>query len=213
MKFDKSSLLLYAVTDRSWCQNENLVSQTKKALLGGVTFVQIREKHISQDEFYNEAIELKNLCAEFKVPFVVNDDVQLAKKINADGVHIGQNDMALLEAKKVLGPQKIIGVSVQTVSQALLAEKQGATYLGVGSVFNTSSKDDAEKISLETLKNITSAVKIPVVAIGGINLQNVKELSQSGICGIAVISAIFAQKDITNSTKDLLCETKKALKL
>ncbi len=207
----RKNLLLYAVTDRHWTGEKNLIQQTEEAIKGGATFVQIREKNLDEQEFEQEAIKLKKLCGKYKIPFVVNDNVQLAKKIDADGVHIGQDDMNPLEARKILGEHKIIGVSAQTVEEAVLAEKQGADYLGVGAVFHTGSKDDAIEVSPETLKSICKAVKIPVVAIGGITKNNVHELKNSGICGISVISAIFAQKDITAATKDLKERVKKLL--
>ncbi len=202
-EFLQKNLLLYAVTDRHWTGEKTLVQQTEEAIKGGATFVQIREKNLTEEKFYEEAVQLKELCEKYKIPFVVNDNVPLAKKINADGVHVGQNDMNVLEARKLLGGQKIIGVSAQTVEEAVLAEKQGADYLGVGAVFPTGSKDDAVEVPLETLKKICAAVKIPVVAIGGISKENVSELKGSGICGISVISAIFAQKDIISAAKDL----------
>ncbi len=203
--------MLYAVTDRHWTGEKKLIQQTEEAIRGGTTFVQIREKNLDEQEFEQEAIQLKKLCEKYKIPFVVNDNVQLAKKIDADGVHIGQEDMNPIEARKILGEQKIIGVSAQTVEEAILAEKQGADYLGVGAVFHTGSKDDAIEVPPETLKSICKAVKIPVVAIGGITKDNVSELKNSGICGISVISAIFAQKDIISATKDLKERVEKIL--
>ena len=216
MKSDKNeilrkNLLLYAVTDRHWTGEKNLIQQTEEAIRGGATFVQIREKNLDEQEFEQEAIQLKKLCEKYKIPFVVNDNVQLAKKIDADGVHIGQEDMNPTEARKILGEQKIIGVSAQTVEEALLAEKQGADYLGVGAVFHTGSKDDAIEVPPETLKSICKAVKIPVVAIGGITKDNVSELKNSGICGSSVIRAIFVQKDIISATKDLKERVEKIL--
>lgn len=195
--------MLYAVTDRHWTGEKSLLQQTEEAIKGGATFVQIREKNLEEEKFQEEAVLLKNLCGKYKIPFVVNDNVQLAEKIDADGVHIGQNDMNVQEARKILGKDKIIGVSAQTVEEAVLAEAQGADYLGVGAVFPTGSKDDAVEVPLETLKKICAAVKIPVVAIGGISKDNIFELKNSGICGISVISAIFAQKDIISAAKDL----------
>lgn len=206
MKSDdlRKSLLLYAVTDRRWTtENESLLNQTEKALEGGATFVQIREKNLDEKDFENEARELKSLCKKFNVPFVVNDNVLLAKKIDADGVHVGQNDMNAGKAREILGPEKIIGVSAQTVEEAVLAQEQGADYLGVGAVFPTGSKDDAVEVPFETLKAICSAVKIPVVAIGGISEKNVHLLKKSGIAGISVISAIFGQKDIKSAAENL----------
>lgn len=193
-------LFLYAVTDRSWLNGDTLTYQVKQALEGGVTFVQLREKNLDEEAFYQEALEIQALCKQYQVPFVINDNVALAKKINADGVHVGQSDMEALDVRKLLGDDKIIGVSAQTVEQAVLAEKHGADYLGVGAVFPTGSKEDAVEVSQETLKAICQAVRIPVIAIGGITKENVKELKKTGICGIAVISAIFGQEDIQTAT-------------
>lgn len=203
MKCDKKDLLLYAVTDRAWLNGETLYEQVEKAIKGGATFIQLREKKLGEAEFLEEAKEIKKLCDAYKVPFVINDNVEIAVAMDADGVHVGQSDMEAGDVREKLGPDKIIGVSAQTVEQALLAEKRGADYLGVGAVFATGSKDDADDVSHETLKAICEAVKIPVIAIGGISKHNVMELSGSGICGIAVISAIFAQPDIEAATKEL----------
>lgn len=203
MKFAKEDLLLYAVTDRHWLKDETLENQVEKALQGGATFLQLREKSLDDDIFLAEAKEIQKLCKKYQVPFVINDNVDIALAIDADGVHVGQSDMEALDVRKRLGPDKIIGVSAQNVQQALLAQKHGADYLGVGAVFPTGSKDDAEDVSFETLKAICQAVDIPVIAIGGITKENVSELKGSGICGIAVISAIFAHKDIKAATKEL----------
>lgn len=203
MKFAKEDLLLYAVTDRHWLKDETLENQVEKALQGGATFLQLREKSLDDDIFLAEAKEIQKLCKKYQVPFVINDNVDIALAIDADGVHVGQSDMEALDVRKRLGPDKIIGVSAQNVQQALLAQKHGADYLGVGAVFPTGSKDDAEDVSFETLKAICQAVDIPVIAIGGITKENVSKLKGSGICGIAVISAIFAQKDIKAATKEL----------
>ena len=200
---DKKDLLLYAVTDRTWLGDETLYQQVEKALKGGATFIQLREKHLDDAAFLEEAVELKELCRRYHVPFVINDNVEIALKMDADGVHVGQSDMEAGNVREKLGPDKIIGVSAQTVEQAVLAEQRGADYLGVGAVFPTGSKDDADDVSHETLKAICEAVSIPVIAIGGISRNNVMELAGSGICGIAVISAIFAQPDIEAATKEL----------
>ena len=199
----EKELLLYAVTDRHWLGEETLYDQVKKALDGGATFVQLREKNLDREVFLAEAKEIQKLCKEYGVPFVVNDEVSIAKDIDADGVHLGQSDMEAMDVRKILGPDKIIGVSAQTVEQAIIAEKHGADYLGVGAVFTTGSKDDADDVSHETLKAICEAVSIPVIAIGGITKDNVAELAGSGICGVAVISAIFGQKDIQKATEEL----------
>ena len=207
MKCDKNDLLLYAVTDRHWLGKRSLKEVVKESLDGGVTFVQLREKTLEDDKFLEEAKELKQLCKEYNVPFVINDNVDIAIAMDADGVHVGQSDMEAGNVREKLGPDKIIGVSAQTVEQAVLAEQRGADYLGVGAVFPTGSKDDAVEVSHETLKAICEAVSIPVIAIGGISVGNVKELAGSGIVGIAVISAIYAAEDIKKAAEDLKAET------
>jgi thiamine-phosphate pyrophosphorylase len=212
MKCSKKDLLLYAVTDRSWLDGETLYQQVESALKGGATFIQLREKHLDQEHFMQEAVEIQKLCKKYGVPFVINDNVEIAAAMNADGVHVGQSDMEASDVRKKLGPDKIIGVSAQTVEQALLAQAKGADYLGVGAVFPTGSKADAEEVSHETLQRICEMVSIPVIAIGGISKDNVCQLKGSGICGIAVISAIFAQNDIEIATKELKVQTKEMLK-
>lgn len=211
MKCDKKDLLLYAVTDRSWLGNQTLYEQVEDALRGGATFVQLREKKLDYNAFLDEAIEIKELCKRYKVPFVINDNVELAKTVNADGVHVGQSDMGAGNVRSLIGEDKILGVSVQTVEQAVLAEKSGADYLGVGAVFPTGSKADADYVSHEMMKAICDAVSIPVVAIGGIGKHNVLELYGSGICGVAVISAIFAADDIKGATAELKALAQKAV--
>jgi thiamine-phosphate pyrophosphorylase len=212
MKLDKKDLLLYAVTDRSWLGGETLESAVEKALKGGATFVQLREKELEAGKLLEEAKVIKKLCKKYHVPFVVNDNVDIAIAVDADGVHIGQKDMEAGNVRELIGRDKILGVSAQTVEQAVLAEKRGADYLGVGAVFHTGTKADADYVSYDTLKEICEAVSIPVVAIGGISKDNIMELSGSGICGIAVISAIFAQPDIVRSTAQLKELTKKMVK-
>jgi len=212
MKLDKKDLLLYAVTDRSWLDGETLESAVEKALKGGATFMQIREKELDAEKFLVEAKKIKELCKKYHVPFVVNDNVDIAIAVDADGVHVGQNDMEAGNVRELIGRDKILGVSVQTVEQAVLAEKRGADYLGVGAVFPTGSKADADYVSRDTLKEICEAVNIPVVAIGGINRENIMELSGSGICGVAVISAIFAQTDIEKAAAELKKLSEKIVK-
>lgn len=204
-------LELYAVTDRHWLGKQTLFDQVKEALDGGATCIQLREKQLDEENFLKEAIEIQKLCKEYHVPFIVNDNVDIAKTMHADGIHVGQSDMEALDVRKELGKDVILGVSAQTVEQAKKAEAHGADYLGVGAVFPTGSKDDADDVSHETLKAICEAVSIPVIAIGGITQDNVKDLAGSGIVGIAVISAIFAQKDITQATKDLKQATEQML--
>ena len=205
----KEDMLLYAVTDRHWLNGETLYSQVEKTLEGGTTFVQLIEKELDEEHFLEEAKKIKKLCAKYNVPFVINDNVEIALEMDADGVHVGQSDMEAGDVRAKLGPDKIIGVSAQTVEQALLAQERGADYLGVGAVFHTDSKADAADVDHETLKAICEAVDIPVIAIGGISKDNVGELAGSGICGIAVISAIFAEKDIKGATQELKNRTKK----
>lgn len=221
-KIDKNNLrrdlLLYAITDRSWLCGRSLESVVRQAILGGATFIQFREKKICDENFIEEnfadknsieekiledALAIKNLCAEFNVPFVVNDDVLLAKKIDADGAHIGQGDMPLEKAREILGEEKIIGVSAQNVDQAILAQRLGADYLGVGAIFQTQSKGDADSVSIETLRSICAAVEVPVVAIGGINCENILRFEKSGIAGVSVISSIFAADDILSAASAL----------
>ncbi len=201
MKSD--SLLLYAVTDRSYLGKKSLKEKVEEIIEGGATFIQLREKNLKDEALLEEAIEIQALCKKAKIPFVINDDVNLAIKINADGVHVGQNDMEAKKVRELLGPDKILGVSAQTVQQALLAEEMGADYLGVGAVFPTNSKDDAQEVSFDTLKAICDAVQIPVIAIGGISQSNVLELKGSGIVGVAVISALFAPEDSRLATQEL----------
>lgn len=207
MNFTKEQLreqmLLYAVTDRHWLNEQTLYEQVEEALKGGATFIQLREKDLTEEEFLEEAKKIQQLCKKYRVPFIINDNVKLAKEIDADGVHVGQSDMEALDVRAQLGEDKIIGVSARTVEQALLAEKHGADYLGVGAVFQTGTKTDAREVEHSVLKEICTKVDIPVVAIGGITQDNVKELSGSGINGVAVISAIFAQKDIETATAKL----------
>lgn len=207
----QKDLTLYAITDRHWLNGQTLKSQVEKALKGGATMIQIREKDLNEKDFLLEAEELLALCRSYNVPFIVNDNVELAVKIGADGVHVGQSDMNARDVRALIGNDKILGVSTQTVEQALFAEECGADYLGVGAVFPTGSKDDAEVLDRKTLMDICKAVSIPVVAIGGITKDNVRELKGTGIAGISVISAIFAQKDIQNATAELLKRTEEIL--
>ncbi|EEG72950.1 thiamine-phosphate diphosphorylase [[Clostridium] hylemonae DSM 15053] len=203
MKFDKKSLLLYAVTDRRWLKGSTLTAQVEEAIRGGATFIQLREKNLDEEQFLREAREVQQLCRSFHVPFVVNDNVEIAAAIDADGVHVGQSDMEAGDVRARLGHDKIIGVSAQTVEQALLAQERGADYLGVGAVFSTGSKADAVEVSHDTLKEICRAVEIPVIAIGGIGRENVDMLAGSGICGVAVISAVFGAPDIRQAAREL----------
>ena len=208
MKFDrntltKDQLLLYAVTDRHWLNGRTLHSVVKESLDGGVTFVQLREKQLDEAHFMEEAKDLQVLCKEYNVPFIINDNVDIALAMDADGVHVGQDDMEAGDVRAKLGSDKIIGVSAHTVEEALLAEERGADYLGVGAVFPTGSKTDVDVLDGGMIREITEAVHIPVIAIGGIGKDNVEKLAGNGLDGVAVISAIFAQKDITEATRKL----------
>lgn len=214
MKFDRKDLLLYGVTDSRWLKTgETLCGQVEQALLGGATFIQLREKHLDKDRFLEEAMQIQALCRRYRVPFVINDDVEIARSMDADGVHVGQEDMDLQAARAVLGADKIIGVSAHTVEEAVRAEQGGADYLGVGAVFPTGSKADVRALDREMLQAITGAVRIPVVAIGGIGKENVAELAGCGLAGIAVISAIFAQPDVRKAAADLRKRTERMVGL
>ncbi|MBK5243681.1 MAG: thiamine phosphate synthase [Eubacteriaceae bacterium] len=203
MKVDKKSLLLYAVTDRMWLGSNSLSVQVEAAIKSGVTFLQLREKNLNFEDFLKQAKEIKALTDEYRIPFVINDNVDVALACGADGVHVGQSDMKARDVRKLIGEDKILGVSVRTVDQAILAQKNGADYLGVGAMFSTATKSDADTVTFDTIKEICAAVTIPVVAIGGIDEKNVLLLSGSGIEGIAVVSAIFAKSDIADATAKL----------
>lgn len=203
LRVNADAMTLYAVTDRTWVKDTTLMDQVKEALEGGITFLQLREKHLSKEEFIKEAREMKELSKEYKVPFVINDNIEVALAVDADGVHIGQDDMSVEEARKLLGKDKIIGVSAHNVEEAIKAQKGGADYLGVGAVCATSTKKDANVVSKEEIKKICHTVEIPVVAIGGIKKENIKTLEGTDVDGVAVVSAIFAAKDIKKDTKQL----------
>ena len=204
MKCPKEAMLLYGVTDRSWLKGQTLCQQVEEALKGGVTCLQLREKCLPDEEFLQEAFAMKELCRKYAVPFIINDNVSIAVKCGATGVHVGQKDMQAADVRRLIGDDMILGVSAQTVDQALLAEKNGADYLGVGAVFPTDTKEDADAVAYDTLKAICAAVSIPVVAIGGISADNMPLLKGSGIAGVALVSAIFASEDIIGNTRKLL---------
>ena len=212
MNTDKKDMLLYAVTDRMWSEEKGLKGQIKEALEGGITFLQLREKELSDEEFLKEALEIKDMVKEYNIPFVINDNVEVAIKCDADGVHVGQSDMKATDVRSKIGKDKILGVSAHTLEEAIEAEKMGADYLGVGAVFSTSTKLDADDVSFETLKEICDSVNIPVVAIGGISKDNILILKGSHVDGVAVVSAIFASKNITKDTKELLSLSTKMVK-
>ena len=203
MNFTKKSLRLDAVTDRSWLHGETLYEQVEKALKGGVTLVQLREKELSEADFEQEAKELLELCHKYNVNLIINDNVALAAKVGADGVHIGQSDMGVEKARAILGKEKIIGVTAKTVGQAKAAEAAGADYLGSGAVFGTSTKKDAKPMDHALLQEICESVKIPVVAIGGIDGGNILLLKGRKMTGVAVVSGLFACEDIKKAAEDL----------
>lgn len=196
MKCDKNTIRLYAVTDPSWVGEKTLAMQVEEALQGGVTCVQLREKEVQDEDFLNEAFVMKALCKKYKVPLFINDNVQVAIQCGADGIHVGQQDMEAACVRGKIGNNMMLGVSVQTVEQAIKAEESGADYLGVGAVFSTVTKLDADAVSHETLQSICHAVSIPVVAIGGISKENILLLKGTDIDGVALVSSIFASKDI-----------------
>lgn len=200
---NKRILRLYAVTDRSWLNGRALEDDIEKAIKGGVTLVQLREKNIATDDIIKSAIRIKSVCKKHGIPLIINDNVDAVIGSDADGVHLGQSDMSISEARKILGKNKIIGATAKTVEQAQKAELEGADYLGSGAIFGTATKDDAKKMDIETLKSITQSVKIPIVAIGGITGENILELRGTGISGAAVVSGIFAQNDIEKAAEDL----------
>ena len=196
MKLNNDMLRLYAVTDRAWLQGRTLFEQVEEALRGGATMVQLREKTLDEDAFFREAVELTRLCHRHGVPLLINDNVDIARRSGADGVHVGQEDMAAEEVRSILGSDMIVGVTAKTVEQALRAQDAGADYLGSGAVFGSSTKLNAKPMTRETLSAITHAVSIPVVAIGGIHSGNILELAGTGIEGVAVVSGIFAAENI-----------------
>lgn len=190
----RDDLRLYAITDRTWLkQGEELENAVKEAILGGVTMIQLREKHLEYDELKSLALKVQAVCHNFNVPFIINDNVELAAEIDADGVHVGQSDMSVSNARKLLGPGKIVGATAKTIEQAKLAEKSGADYLGSGAIFGTTTKLDAKSMTMELLNSICDSVDIPVVAIGGIDETNAGKLKDTHIAGVAVVSGIFAK--------------------
>lgn len=203
MKCDKKTMLLYAVTDRAWTGEQTLYEQVEAALKGGVTCVQLREKQLDEQAFLQEAKDLAALCRRYGVPFFVNDNVEIAIQCHADGVHVGQEDMAAQQVRQRVGDGMMIGVSVHSVEEALEAVRNGADCLGVGAVFSTSTKTDVDVLPCETVRDICAAVEIPVVAIGGIHKENLLELSGSGVDGVALVSAIFAAKEIESECRIL----------
>ncbi|MBN1140192.1 MAG: thiamine phosphate synthase [Deltaproteobacteria bacterium] len=194
---------LYVVTDRRWLRGRDLCDAVEEILDNGATLIQLREKNVPRHRYAADAVKIRKLCRSRGVPFVINDDIAAAAEFEADGVHVGQEDGSVAEARRLLGKDKIVGVSVDNVEQALLAEHQGADYLGVGAMFPTGSKADADRVALTTLAEICRRSSLPVVAIGGIGKENIGLLRETGVDGVAVISAIFAQEDLGRATREL----------
>lgn len=203
MKCDKKAMRLYAVTDRMWTGRQTLYEQVEAALRGGVTCVQLREKELSDDAFLKEALEIKALCKRYQVPFFINDNVSVAVRCGADGVHVGQKDMAAGAVRALVGEEMMIGVSVHSVEEAIEAVKNGADCLGVGAMFSTSTKLDAGVLPKQTLADICRSVDVPVVAIGGLTRENISALAGTGVDGVALVSAIFAAEDIERECREL----------
>ena len=212
MKLDKASMLLYAVTDSSWLNGRSLAQDVEDVLKAGATFIQLREKNADYDQMLKLAKEIKALTDKYHVPFVIDDNIDVAVAVDADGVHVGQSDTEAKKAREILGENKIVGVSAGNLKEAIEAEKNGADYIGIGAMFPTDTKKDHTDITFEQAKEITEAVNIPVVAIGGINKNNILQLKGTGVDGVAVISAIFAQDDRYKAAKELLELSKEIVK-
>lgn len=213
MNVTKESMRLYAVTDRTWLGARSLTAQVEEVLAAGVTFLQLREKDLPFEAFLESAKQLKEIAARYHIPFVINDNLEVALACGADGVHVGQSDIVSKDVRALIGQDKILGISANTVETAVQAEKSGADYIGVGAIFGTSTKKDAGSLSMETLRQICDAVAIPVVAIGGINEKNILSLKGSGVDGAAVISAIFAKPDPAAAVRELLTLTEQMLEV
>lgn len=204
MKFNKDMLKLYAITDRQWLKDKTLPQAVEEAIKGGATFIQLREKDTPYDQFKAIAIEVKKITDKYNIPFVINDNVELCKEIDADGVHVGADDMSVKKAREILGKNKIVGGTARTLERAIKAYNEGADYLGIGAVFNTTTKSGTTHMTKELAQEINKTVNIPTVAIGGINKDNISQLKDYGVSGVAVVSAVFAQDNITEACKELI---------
>ena len=212
MKLTEEMMRLYAVTDRSWLHGQTLYEQVEQALIGGATLVQLREKELDEEAFLCEAVDMARLCHRYGVPLLINDNVDIARRSGADGVHVGQEDMNAASVRSILGSEMIVGVTAKTVEQAIRAQEAGADYLGSGAVFGSATKRSAKPMTKELLKSICNAVSIPVVAIGGINRHNIPELAGTDISGVAVVSGIFAADDIEAECRYLRSIVKSIIK-
>lgn len=203
MKFNEKMLLLYAVTDQAWVGKQTLLEQIEDALKGGATMIQLREKNLDEEIFLEEAIQVRELCHKYNVPLIINDNIEVALKSGADGIHVGIEDAPVGEIRKRVSSDFIIGATCKTVEQAKIAEAAGADYMGVGAVFPSPTKTTAVRITNELLREIVSSVSIPAVAIGGIGYENVVEIKGSQVSGVAVVSAVFGAPDIERETARL----------
>lgn len=203
MNFDKNRLRLYAVTDRTWLRGQTLRQQVEAALQGGVTCVQLREKTLDREAFIHLGRSIGCLCQRYGVPLIINDDLDVALACGADGVHVGQDDLPVEEVRRRVGDKMIVGVSAHNPEEARRAYESGADYLGAGAVFGSQTKTNVTPLPHDTLRAICDAVPIPVVAIGGINRENLPQLTGTGVAGVAVVSGIFAAQDITAACREL----------
>ncbi len=203
---NKNRCILYAITDRTWLNGHSLEDVVEQSLMGGVDIIQLREKNLDFNSFLESAIKIKKLTEKYNVPLIINDNIEVCRQSNADGVHIGQGDTPLSKARKILGKDKIIGVTAKTIQQALEAQLNGADYLGVGAMFGSTTKKDAIPLTFQQLADIRKSVTIPIVAIGGINANNIDKFANTNVDGIAVVSAIYGQTDIKSATENLLAK-------
>lgn len=209
MNFDYT---LYLVTDRQLMSCDTLTESVEQAILGGCTMIQLREKELSSFEFYNQAVDVKQVTDKYHIPLIINDRIDIAMAVQAAGVHIGQRDLPAAVVRKVIGGNMLLGVSVSSVAEAIQAQQNGADYLGVGAIFPTGTKTDADSVSMEELRKMRAAVSLPIIVIGGINKENAGCFKPMGIDGLAVVSAIIAQSDIqaaATELKELFCGKEK----
>lgn len=212
MRCDRGQMLLYAVTDRAWTGRQTLAQQAACALRGGVTCLQLREKGLDTDTFLSEALELRALCRRYGVPLIINDNVEIALRCGADGVHVGQGDTPVAEVRRQVGDRMIVGASAHNVDEAVRAVRDGADYLGAGAIFPTGTKGDVTPLPLGTLREICRAVDVPVVAIGGLNGENLGALAGCGVAGAALVSAIFSAPDIEAECRRLRALVRQAVR-